>query len=382
MPSQSRLCRTSRVTHSLHDCHNIDLIMKILHVISCLRTGGAESIVSALLPRLIDADHQVELLVIDGERTPLYQQLEQQGITIHGLSDNRHVLRLSNVFKLVPYIRRYDIIHTHNVGPQFLVPLARLCAFSRTTLVTTEHSNGNYERGSKLMRLANRWVYNSYRAIIGVSPTTSANLQKLLPRHKGIITIVNGIDLARFDAPVKSLEGKTQFRLIMVARMTSHKDHATLLRAMALLPAGYHLQLAGSGWMRPQLEQLAAQLGVSDRVDFLGDRDNVPQLLASSDVNILSSHGEGLPLTCVEAMAAGLPTVASDVVGLHDLIGGAGLLFTHGKEQELADVITSLCSNPTYYAQVAQQCKQRAQNYDVNTMTEQYRQLYDDLFKK
>jgi glycosyltransferase involved in cell wall biosynthesis len=103
----------------------------------------------------------------------------------------------------------------------------------------------------------------------------------------------------------------------------------------------------------------------------------VPELLKTSDIIVLSSHWEGFGLAAVEGMAAGKPTVASDVDGLREVVQGAGVLFPHGDAQALAQIIQQLQVDPTYYHDVAIRCYQRAQQFDIMRMVEKYEKVYE-----
>jgi glycosyltransferase involved in cell wall biosynthesis len=119
--------------------------------------------------------------------------------------------------------------------------------------------------------------------------------------------------------------------ITMVARFAPVKDHPTLLRAFANLHPGPCLRLVGDGPLRQDCERLAHELGIGDRVEFLGDRDDIPRLLASSDVFVLASKYEMLPLSVLEAMRAGLPVIASDVGGMRETIVKRAFLYPAGQ---------------------------------------------------
>ena len=109
--------------------------IKILHVITSLRTGGAEHLMVDLLPRLRDLGNEVELLVFDGTRTAFYEELEQMGIKIHSLGIGSNVYHPRNMFKLRKFVAKYDIIHTHNTACQLFVPVAKILKCSKAKLV-------------------------------------------------------------------------------------------------------------------------------------------------------------------------------------------------------------------------------------------------------
>lgn len=168
----------------------------------------------------------------------------------------------------------------------------------------------------------------------------------------------------------------------MVAAFRWEKDQPTLIRAMARLPERYHLYLVGKGNRQAECEGLARQLGVGARVHMLGQRGDVPRLLAESDIVVMSSHFEGLSLSSVEGMASGKPFVASDVDGLREVARDAGLLFPHEDDRTLAEVLGRLGDDPAYAASVADRCRRRAAQYDIRTTIDAYAALYRRMLDK
>lgn len=128
-----------------------------------------------------------------------------------------------------------------------------------------------------------------------------------------------------------------------------------------------------------RLRSYCHSLDLDDRVAFLGVRSDVPDILEQSDFIVLSSHWEGLSLSSIEGMASGRPFIASDVDGLREIVGGAGKLFPHEDDVELAQIIKSLSENPDEYRNVASQCQDRARQYDISFMAEKYLELYKTL---
>ncbi|MGH9669124.1 MAG: glycosyltransferase, partial [Terriglobales bacterium] len=128
--------------------------------------------------------------------------------------------------------------------------------------------------------------------------------------------------------------------------------------------------------LRPSLEALAASLGIWERVHFLGRRADVPQLLKLADVYVHSSHWEGFGIAAVEAMAAGLPVIASDVPGLSQVVGSAGLLFPRGDADCLAGHISSVLASESLRRQLSQAGRERARSFSIEQSVEAYINLY------
>lgn len=357
--------------------------MKILHVITSLRTGGAEHLLVDLLPRLRDKGNDVELLLFDGTRTPFYDQLEQAGIIIHHLSIGGNVYNPLHIFRLVKYLKGYDIVHTHNTACQLFVAIASvLCS---AVLVITEHNTSNRRRDWRCYAPIDRWMYRQYKRIICISNQAEENLRKIFynDTKNRITTIYNGINTDSFIKALPTEDLKSEFSgkhiITMVAGFRYQKDHATLIKAMSFLSDDYILLLVGSGGKESECKALAKELNLKNRVHFLGMRTDIPQVLKATTIVALSSHFEGLSLSSIEGMASGRPFIASDVDGLREVVKGYGVLFPQGDAQSLANEIQKLCHDSEYYRQVAYRCQERAKQFDISNTVDSYALVYDEL---
>jgi len=335
-----------------------------------------------LLPTLRnDEDFQVDLLLINGVETPFKKALKQVGIKVCALSMTNDVYNLCNIFRFRRFLAHndYDIIHTHNTACQLFVPIAKSLTRNKAKLVTTEHNTTNHRRTKWWLKPLDKWMYRKYAAIVCISDLTRHNLEQYLGTDWPMHTIYNGVDTKRFARPVKDISGQQDFVVTMVAAFRPQKDQDTLIRAFTHLEPNFRLQLVGGGQRGEELKALCRELGLEDRVQFLGVRMDVPDIMEQSDVIVLSSHWEGFGLAAVEGMASGRPMVATDGDGLRDIVGGAGVLFQPGDDQELASAIKRLCETPDYYRQVALACQERAQHYDISVMADGYSNLYRTL---
>ena len=358
--------------------------MKILHVITSLYTGGAERLMVDLLPRLTDGGkNQIELLLLNGVETPFKQLLTQQGIKIHCLSMTNDVYSPRKLFAVRRFLstNHYDIIHTHNTACQLFVPLAHQWKRLDGVLVTTEHSSTNRRRSHWWLQWLDKWMYSRYDAIVCIADKAKDNLEEYTGRTENVITINNGVDISRFIRPIKDISCNDSFVVTMVAALRIEKDHGTLLKAIKRLPQNYSLRIVGGGphEVADSVKKMCNELKLDARVSFLGLRQDIPDILEQSDINVLSSHWEGLSLSSIEGMASGRPFIASDVDGLREVVGGAGVLFSHGDEKDLADKIQWLCEHPDEYRRVALQCQEKARQYDISETANRYIELYKKL---
>lgn len=355
--------------------------MKILHVITSLRTGGAEKLMVDLLPRLVQPGVEVELAVFDGTRTVFYAMLEQRGIKIHPFTIGGSVYSSRHILRLKKLMRSFDIVHTHNTAAQLFASMAAAMMRRPPILVTTEHSTSNRRRGNRLMQVADRWMYRKYNAVVAIT----RQVADALTEHIGcnivkIVLIHNGIETRLFQDNGNKIQHKNGTRdIVMVAAFRPPKAQPTLIRAMKLLPNNFKLHLVGTGDLLEDNRKLVSDLGLDGRVVFEGVRTDIPAVLHSADYVVMSTHYEGLPLSVLEAMCSGRPLIASDVPGVNDLVGGAALMFPDGDANALASHIIDLENNPELRKQVIEKCVERGLKYDISLMADAYMQLYKEL---
>ena len=361
--------------------------MRILHVITSLQTGGAETLVVNLMPRFRALGHEVGVVVFNGQRTALMERLERE-------CPECRIYRLGTsyynpwyIVKLARLMRQYDIVHTHNSSPQLFAAIANL--FCRKNLVTTEHNTNNRKRGNWFLAMIDRWMYPRYEKVICISDQAEENLRHHLKGRSNqsmddICTIYNGVDVEAIHAakPIEGLRSE-KFVIVMVAAFRPQKDQDTLVRAMAKLQKEkYEVWLVGEGERKEEVESFVKKLGLSDNVKFWGVRTDVPNILKTADVIVMSTHYEGLSLSNIEGMAAGKPFVASDVEGIHEVTEGYGILFSHEDADALASIIQRLHDDRQYYQEVADRCYERAKQFDISQMVRKYNDLYFQMMSE
>lgn len=353
--------------------------MKILHVIPQVwRGNGAAKLIMDLLPYQLQQCSKVDILVWKEEEPSFEVDIKRIGCGIKILG-----LKKYNPFILIDFVREakaYDIVHVHLFPALYWAALAKIFTPKRVKFILTEHSTKNNRQGKVWLQPIEKFVYRRYDKVVAISRAVEKVLRKMLPASK-IEVIYNGVNLQSIDNAT-ALGRDTlgvpadAWVLVQVARFTAQKDQKTILRALALLPTSYYVVFVGDGRLLQEHIDYAKTLGVSDRVRFLGMRDDVPKILKMSDVFIMSSHFEGFGLAAVEGMASGIPVIASAVEGLDEVVEGAGLLFAPGDEKGLVHRLMQLTSDRRYYEKVAFACKERSTQFDIAQIAEQYMSLY------
>lgn len=361
--------------------------MKVLIVINGLGTGGAEKLLADTIPIFIKRGLEVELLLLNGKNHPfLIDLINKDCCKIHVLGEGS-VYNPFLIIKLISFLKKYDIVHVHLFPSLYWVAISKWISFSKTILIYTEHNTTNKRRDNYFFNYLDKFVYRFYSIIISISNKVESNLKEYLgdKYNDKFHLINNGINLETYNKIQPSNKNKFNFLnsedklLIQVSRFQKQKDQPTLIQALKLLPNEVKLILVGEGELRRDCETLVENLNLQNRVIFLGIRMDVPDLLNTSDIVVLSSKYEGLSLSSVEGLASAKPFIASDVPGLTEVVQGAGLLFPQGDSVALANHITSLLNNPEYYKRVASACLERSKQYDINIMVDKHIELYKSL---
>ena len=253
----------------------------------------------------------------------------------------------------------------------------------------TEHSTDNKRRHKSYLRPLEQFIYKKYDHVISISDKTQENLCKWLGTEgdRRFSVIENGIDVEAFRSaePLEKKEIYMNYEegdvlLLTVGSFTPQKNHAKLLEAIALLPSNYKLLLCGEGPLESEIKGKAGELGLEDRVVFLGFRKDVARIMHTADVLVIPSIWEGFGLIAAEGMACGIPIAASDVPGLSEVVGDAGAKFDPKDSSSLAEKIQELTelSSRQMYVEIGFKSVGR---YDIHTLTEKYVSVYESLLE-
>jgi glycosyltransferase involved in cell wall biosynthesis len=359
--------------------------LKLLHIIDSLAPGGAERLLTEMVPRLNGEALKVDVLLLDDAPYPFLEELRAfTKVKIYSVG-TYNIYNPIFIFKIAPFLKSYDFVHVHLFPALYWTALAKFLFFSKTKLLYTEHSTTNRRRHHPFLVWTDRFIYRRYSKIVTISNEVKVALIKHL-KMKGsrFVTIVNGVDLDKIQharpADRTEFANETTKIIIQVSRFTPQKDHETLIRAIPFIKTPVKLLLVGRGYMLEEMKALVDSLELNEKVIFLGIRTDVPNLLKMADVAVLSSHYEGLSLSGLEAMASGAPLVASNVPGLSNLVFGAGILFNHKDETDLATKINKLFRDSAYSEQISKSCRARAKKYSIDKMVTSHLKLYKQLW--
>ncbi len=357
--------------------------IRVCHISMCLQTGGLERLLVDFARFHERKKFELEFIALMGDGQPA-ADIRAVGCPVQVLNDSLSIRKLRSLTQLVRHLKqqRPQIVHTHNTYAQFYGALAAKLA-GVPIVINTQHGGGcgNGWKARWQFRLANRLT----QRVVGVSHDAArlCQQQDRGSQHK-ITTIWNGINLDRF-----TFRGpKSTPNAISVARLSAIKDFPTLLRAVRLvLPEmpDFRLRIVGDGPERAKLESLIDELNLRQHVELLGERHDVPELLTESGFYVSSSLNEGISLTLLEAMAVGLPVIATAVGGNPEIVDDChtGRLVPAGDPAALAGAIVDLCGERDLWtAMGALGCQRVEQNFEIRQMIRSYEALYEELLLK
>lgn len=349
---------------------------RVVHFVTGGFSGATQVAVDLCLSAMHGGPFEPVLVLRRKRHTPMarVQALRALGLTVHLVSGWAHLVTIAELASLLRELRPAALL-AHGFPEHLLGRHAGVRA-GVPVLIQVEHNSR--ERYTAWSRWQSRWLARRSAALVGVSEGVRQSLLvQGLPADK-TVAIPNGIDLARFA----QTGGGREPGIVMSARFARQKDHATLIDAMALLSSRHGLrpllQLAGTGPRLARMQARVGQLGLDGQVRFLGHHVDMPGLLRSQAIYVLSTHYEGMPLALVEAMAAGCACVASDVIGVRGVIedGVTGLLVPESDATALADAIARLLHDPALAARLGAAARERAlAEHGLALMRERYEAL-------
>ena len=288
--------------------------LRVCHVSLTLKTGGLERLL-ADIARHHDEACTPEFLALT-EVGRFAEIIRDAGCTVHRLNPSG---RFGQLKQMVQLFRRgqFDVVHTHNTYPHLYASIAARLA-GVPVVVNTRH--GQRAGHGWKSRTQFRWASHLVDRIIAVSDDAAhLCVDADGVKSRKVIRIWNGIDIDdfQFTGPI------TAPVAISVARLSAEKDFPSLLKAIAIAVRSVpdlKLKLVGDGPERQKLEQLTDELALREHVQFLGERKDVPELLSQAGFFVTASLTEGISLTLLEAMAVGLPVVATSVGGNSEIV--------------------------------------------------------------
>jgi glycosyltransferase involved in cell wall biosynthesis len=372
----------------------------LFHIVNSLRPAGAEQFVVNVL-RYHDRSRYFPVCICS--RAPLGSHLEaaveQMGVPLYFLEVTEKRLHWVQDPKLDALFKKYrpTIVHTHLGGIVYAFVLTM--KYRTPVRVHTLHSVAAHEMGmgpSRRVRLlAFRFRVGSF-VPVAIAEEVARTFETLY-NYPNPILIPNGVSIDAFS-PDREVRQRVRRELqvepqtlvfVHVGRFAAVKNHEMLVAAFAQLvgqlPLPTELWLVGDGELRETVQHQVRALGIESRVRFLGVRSDIPDLLRAADVFVFPSRWEGNPLSVMEAMAAGLPVVATAVGGVPELVedGASGILVPNEDLHGLVAAMQRMAQNPDLREQMGHAARCRAvERFDIRQTVRAYEALYEELLQR
>jgi N-acetyl-alpha-D-glucosaminyl L-malate synthase BshA len=364
--------------------------VRVGFVMHIMQVAGAETLVAEIIRRL-GARIDPVVFCLDGVG-PLGEQLESEGVPVIAYG-RRAGLDVGLAWRMGRDLARMapDVLHAHQYTPFFYAALARVASMRRIRILLTEHGRHYPDFVSTRRRLINRLVLQRLAdRVSAVCQFSADSLVRLDGFDRQPVEVIeNGIEVERYQRngtpDAAGRVGGDRRLVVHVARFHPVKDHGTLVRAFAIVAREVRdadLALVGDGPERGAIERLVNELGITDRVRFLGVRSDVEEILRQAAVFTLPSISEAASLTLMEAMATGLPSVVTAVGGNPELVrdGVDGVLVPRSDPAALATALTRLLKDPVLAAQMGRAAAARArERYRLERTVARYHELYEAL---
>ena len=333
--------------------------MKILHLLNEIKFSGAEVMLKVAAPTFIEKRVDLHVLSTGEEIGDYAYILKNSGCTLHHIPFRKRINYFIDLYRLLQK-EKFDVIHIHSERAFFWHGLIARIVRGDTVLIRTVHSVFRFSGFLRLKRMLQRVLARKVLGVrfVSISPSVAEVENKVF--YNRTLLIWNWIDQDKF-VPVQSAEVRIQLRekygirledvsLISVGSCIEEKNHKAIIAAVAEVEKEFKNIIylhVGEGPLTKEERELVSKYGIEDRTVFLGQIEIVRDALVASDIFLMSSKYEGLPIAGLEAMSCGLPIIAYNVYGIKDIVedGKNGLLIepnTHA----LAACIKELIRNP------------------------------------
>lgn len=317
--------------------------------------------------------------------------------------DPRNLLAAPQVIREIVTREQYQLVHVHTPVAAFVTRYALKDVREQlgTKVIYTAHGFHFYAGGNPLKNMAfinlekagGKWT--DYLVTINHEDKQAVLQYGLVPPDRSRYMPGIGVDLKYYNRQTVAEPAIAQVRqelglgeadrlLLSVAEFTARKHHVDAIAAFAKLArTDIHLAFAGSGPLMDQMKQLAADLGVAERIHFLGNRSDIPVLMKAASANILVSAQEGLPRSVLESLALGTPTIGTKIRGTQDLLeGGCGLLVDVGDVDRLKDAMAWVLDRPEAAAKMSRLGDERISTYNLEVIIKLHEQLYAEALNR
>lgn len=360
--------------------------MKILHIISSPAAGGAEVYVKDLTKSLAKKNHEVHIGFLNNAKDigrnsdyekKFIKELEENNIKYFFIGYETRKKPWLGIWRTLKYVRKnnIDIYHTHLAfGIIFSL-------FIKKPVFYTHHTS---------KPLFNKLTYHIFNQLvssyIGISKICSENLRKYT--GKKVTTILNGVDTKKILYKKHNKNNHLSIRLISVGRFHPQKNYPLLIEAIENLPEKtksiIHLRIAGEGSDKEKISKLIKEKKLDGKIELLGNRNDIPELLNTSDIFVMSSDVEGLPIALIEATLTGLPCIVTDVGGCSEVINLCqnGIIVPPKNSAALTEAINKLVTKNELLNQLSTNALNNSNIFSIESACQAHIEVYQQYSNK
>jgi len=369
--------------------------MKILHLIETLGLGGAEKTLYTTLNAMNRQKRSESMVCCLFKGGPIASSFEQIGIPVFNIDMNGPYDWRKGIFKLAVIVKenKIDIIHTHLFYANVYGRVAGWLSGVKIIITTLHNPDYTYEDNGrisfKVHKLIDKCTGRMFnRSFLAVSHAVKKDYEKHMG-FKNIDVLYNSIDLQEFkNNPLLDIQverkilglDKDDFVLLNIGRLHYQKGHTYLLEAMRILiekDLRFKLLIAGAGRLREKLSDEIKKKGLSKNVFLLGERKDVVRLLQLSDAFVFPSIYEAFGVSVVEAMAMEKIVVVSDIEGLREVVGTAGIYVKPKDSRSIIEAILDVSKNPKAYDVMKKEASRRVFDlFNIEKNTDKLEKVY------
>lgn len=349
---------------------------KIAIMIPSFEVGGAENMVAQLATNINQEKFEVMVIVLSGRKnTPIQEIIDKSNLSIKYLNKGIGLdyKIMINIYKILNEFKP-NIVHTHLYSFVYSLPWI---ITHNVKMIHTVHNMPKFELSPKGRFIIDK-LYRMQKAIpVAISKIIEEQMYETY-NIKNIETIYNPVDIDRY-LNERKYDEKEEFVFVAVGRLVKQKNHQLLINSfyrVAQNMGNVKLKIIGDGELKEDLMNLTKELKIDKSVEFLGNIKNVETYLQSSDVFVLSSIYEGLPLSVLEAMASGLPIIATNVGGVPDIVCDNGILVESNDLDNLSNEMMLIAKDNKRRKELGYKSFEKAQQFDISNITKQYEQIY------
>lgn len=353
--------------------------MKIIQVLPAFGLAGAEIMAETLIYELKKNNIEPVVVSLYNFNSSITDRITSQNIKIYYL-DKKVGFDFSVITKLRKIVKaeKPDAIHTH----LYVLPYVYLSTLGLPIkIVHTIHNIADKEVSAK-QQILHKYLFPKKRVIpVAISPLVKETVINRYGRKlKNIPMVYNGIDMTKYF-PKKDYSLHNEGTIVHIGRFNAQKNHSMLIMAFKMVTEHYpnaKLLLVGDGELKQTVMNLVEDYHMNKNIIFMGLRDDISDILFNSDIFVLPSNYEGMPMTIIEAMSTGLPIIATRVGGIPDMISDKSGILIDNDYKELASKIILLLSDERLREKIGYIAEEESKNFSSYAMAKKYISLYGD----